>query len=349
MAGQDRTSSTALAWLQQIEAEPYRFGFYSVLRRLEAMHPDRPRLGESLRPFDDPVRLGQDPSLAFAPSSLSKLEWGEAGAAPRLLVFFLGLFGPNGPLPIHLTEFARQRQRSANDPTFARFADMFHHRMLSLFYRAWAVREPVVQADRPGEDRFADYVGSLCGYGMDSLLGRDTVTDSAKRFFAGRFALHTKNAEGLERILRGFFQVPARIEEFVGEWLYLPEDALWRLGQPGPPGPGGRLGQLGQSTTIGARVFQCQQKFRVVIGPMPYRIYERFLPGAEALQRLVDLVRNYLGEELLWDVNLILEKDEVPRIQLGKAGRLGWTSWVANEPLEKDDDSARFTPVAQTV
>ncbi|MEZ4649549.1 MAG: type VI secretion system baseplate subunit TssG [Candidatus Eisenbacteria bacterium] len=348
MADTDRTTSAALEWLEALEAEPYRHGFYSALRKLEAMHPDRPRLGRSTRPADDPIRLGQDPTLAFAPASLSRVERNAHGIPPKLLVYFFGLFGPNGPLPTHLTEYARQRMRSESDPTLARFADIFHHRMLSLFYRAWADGEPVVNADRPGEDRFAQYAGALCGYGQKSLLGRDTVTDSAKRFFAGRFALQTKNAEGLESILRGFFEIPTQIEEFVGEWLYLPDDSVWRLGDAGPPGPGGRLGQLGQSTTIGARVWQCQQKFRVILGPMPYRVYERFLPGSEGLQRLVDLVRNYVGDELLWDVNLILEKDEVPPLRLGESGRLGWSSWIASRPLEKDDDCARFTPVAQT-
>lgn len=348
MAGTDRATGAALDFLREVAAEPYRHDFLGVLRRIEALAPERPRFGESARPADDPIRLGQDPSLAFASSTLAHVEWGEGGLPPRLLVYFLGLFGPNGPLPLHLTEYARQRLRNENDPTFARFADLFHHRMLSLFYRAWANREPVVQADRPGEDRFHDYVGALCGYGMPTLRGRDAVPDAAKFFFAGRFGLHTRNAEGLERILRGFFQVPTRVVEFVGEWLYLPEDTLWRLGSVGPAGPGARSGQLGRTTTVGARVWQSQQKFRIVVGPVPYSTYERFLPGTEGLARLVDLVRNYVGDELLWDVNLVLAKDEVPPLLLGTTGRLGWTTWVATRSLERDDESARFTPVAQT-
>ncbi len=347
MAGEDRTATTALDWYRELEAEPWKYGFYEALRRIEALHPDKPRLGRTVRPDDDPVRLAQEPSLAFAPSTLRKLEWTQGGSVPRLYSLFFGVFGPNGPLPHHLTEFARQRWRSESDPTFARFADLFHHRMMSLFYRAWADGTPAVSYDRPSEDRFLRYAGALCGYGLDSQRGRDRVTDSFKLHFAGRFGLHTKNADGLEGMLRGFFKVPVRILEMVGEWIHLPNDALWRLGQPGHPDPNQAIGQLGVSTTVGGRVWQCQQKFRVVIGPMPYAIYQRFVPGGEALDRLTDLIRNYVGDELLWDVNLILDKDEVPPLKLGEEGRLGWTSWVASQPLADDDDSACFTPLEQ--
>ena len=97
--------------------------------------------------------------MAFAPRTVSSLVPGGDGVPPRMEVFFFGLFGPHGPLPLHLTEYARNRLRQAGDPTFARFADIFHHRLLSLFYRAWANAQPTVNLDRPESDRFADYVG----------------------------------------------------------------------------------------------------------------------------------------------------------------------------------------------
>src|SRR6478609_2460492 len=75
-------------------------------------------------------------------------------ALPRLYVTFGGMFGPQGPLPLHLTEYARDRIINSADPTFARFLDIFHHRMLSLVYRAWADAQPTVQFDRPESDRF---------------------------------------------------------------------------------------------------------------------------------------------------------------------------------------------------
>ncbi|MBE0618104.1 MAG: type VI secretion system baseplate subunit TssG, partial [Proteobacteria bacterium] len=172
MADTPRAATDDVEFFQALEREPYRFGFFQALRRLECAYRDKSRLGETARPAGDPVRLGQEPSLTFAPSTLASFSTGGEGRPSRLEILFLGLFGPNGPLPLHLTEYARSRLRNYDDPTFARFADLFHHRLLSLFYRAWANAQPVVQFDRPESDRFALYVGALCGLGMPSVRGR---------------------------------------------------------------------------------------------------------------------------------------------------------------------------------
>ena len=71
------------------------------------------------------------------------------------LLRLFGLFGPHGPMPMHVTELARERLRAHQDPTLARFSDIFHHRLLALFYRSWAQNQPTVQHDRPKNDRFA--------------------------------------------------------------------------------------------------------------------------------------------------------------------------------------------------
>jgi type VI secretion system protein ImpH len=139
--------------------------FYQALRLLENAHPDKPRIGASLRPRDDAVRFGQDPSLSFEPGALARFTPATLDAKARLAVNFFGLFGANGPLPLHLTEYARERARNHGDGTLAAFLDVFHHRMVSLFYRARASAEPAISLDRLEADRFADYVGSLFGIG----------------------------------------------------------------------------------------------------------------------------------------------------------------------------------------
>ena len=339
MAGEDRTASHAVA-LGALQREPYNFDFYQALRRLECVYREKPRLGESARAAEDPVRLGQRPDLAFAPSSLASFEAGGDGRLPRLSVLFFGLFGPNGPLPLHLTEYARDRMRNAEDPTFARFADLFHHRMLSLFYRAWANAQPTVNFDRPDSDRFAVYVGSLFGMAMPSLRGRDAVSDLTKLHYAGPLACQARHAAGLQGVLADFFKIPVEIEEFVGQWVDLPEDGRWRLAESP------ETGTLGRSATVGARIWECQQKFRIAFGPIGLADYLRLLPGSDSLKRLVALVGNYIGHELTWDVNLILRKQEVPPLVLGGTAQLGWTTWLANRPFERHVDDLLLDPLA---
>ena len=330
MADQERTATHALRLERELEAAPYRFGFFEALRRLECVHADKPRIGTAKRPADEPLRLGQEPSLAFAPSTIAGFRGSRDGKPAHMAVSFFGLFGPHGPLPLHLTEYARDRLRDHGDHAFRVFADIFHHRLLSKFYRAWADAQPTVNYDRPDDDRFALYVGAMFGMALPSLLNQDAVSDLAKLHHAGNFSGQTKHAEGLRGILQDFFDVPLRIEEFAGCWLELPHDSHLLLGKTP------ETGTLGRTTLIGSRVWDCQQKFTIVIGPLGYEDYERLTPTHDSVGRLAALVRNYVGDSLDWEVRLILEKAEVPPLMLGGTERLGWTSWLINRKPPND-------------
>jgi type VI secretion system protein ImpH len=328
MARKDRQTNTDVTLPEKLAADPYHFGFFEVLRRMEALHPDKPRLGRSLRPSADAIRLGQEVSLRFASSTLSAFKQQQA-APSKLLVNFFGLFGPNGPLPLHLTEYARHRVKHAKDAGIVEFADVFHHRLLSLFYRAWADKEPTVQCDRPEDDRFGFYVDALLGLAEPGLQQRDHMPDALKRHFVGHLGCHTRHPEGLKAMIRYFFKLPVSIEEFVGEWLDIPEDSYCYLNSDDS------TGQLGVSAIAGTRSWQCQNKFRIHLGPMSMEEYERMLPGGSQLHTLVDLVKNYIGLELKWDLKLLLKKEEHCGIRLGHHGRLGWSSWLGHGDATK--------------
>jgi len=330
----------ALTFLLDVAREPYRYDFYQTLRRLECLYKDKPRWGTALRPVDEPVRLGQDPDLSFAPAPLASLEFGKDGAPPRLQVRLFGMLGPNGPLPIHLTEYTRHRLRHASDPTLSRFLDMLHHRFLALLYRAWAQAQPHVNRDRAGDDHYLSYVGTFIGIAPGSLRNRDTVPDLAKLFHVGTLVRQVRDADGLAAIIRQFFRVPARLEEFVGHWLSLaPRDRTYLRGAD--------VKSLGVSAVVGSRVWDHQSKFRIHLGPLTLQQYEAFLPASSPgkqgarprgtlLRKLVDWVRFYLCLELDWDVRLHLKRAEVPPLTLGKKGQLGWTTWLGTRMSPSD-------------
>jgi type VI secretion system protein ImpH len=307
---------------------------------LETENPRKPRLGSSTRAADDPVRLGQEPATAFAPATISRFTAGRDGEPSRMLVHFLGLLGPNGPLPLHLTDYARDRLRNARDPTFARFLDVFNHRMLCLFYRSWTQAQPTVSLDRPEDDRFGVYIGSLFGIGMPTYRERDAMPDLAKLHYAGHLSCQTRHPDGLRSILTGFLELPVRIQELVGHWLPLPQDSQWRLGESPT------TGTLGESTIVGPRVWDRQSKFRIRIGPLCLKDYERMLPSGDSLARVLAVVRNYTGDQLSWDLNLVLKQAEVPPIRLGATVRLGWTTWLTSRPLARDGDDLLLDAMA---
>ena len=343
MAGEDRTTTDPVELFSELHNEPYRYGFYNALRRIESHYSDKPRIGESTRPGEDPVRFSQEPSLAFAPSTLAGFEYSHDGFPPRLSVLFFGLFGPNGPLPLHLTEYARERIRNEDDPTFSRFVDIFHHRLISLFYRTWANARPTTSLDRPHEDCFSRFTGSLSGIGTSSLRSRDDFDDDAKLYFTGRIGCQRRNADGLLAILGYYFHVPVQLEQFVGEWLDMPARSQLRLGAS----PNTCL--LGQTTTLGERVWECQHKFRVTFGPLSMADYQRMLPGGESLRILIAIVRTYVGDEFNWDVHLILNRNEVRPAKLGEFGQLGWTTWMNEQEPENDSGQLYLNPMLELI
>jgi type VI secretion system protein ImpH len=321
----------------------YDHDFYQTLRRLECLYADKPRWGIAPRPREEPVRLGQEPSLSFAPAALAAFRQGDGTSPPRLEVRLFGLLGPNGPLPLHITEYVRERLRNAGDATLARFLDIFNHRFIALLYRAWAQAQPTVSMDRPNEDRFSAYVGALFGVSTPAFRHRDTVSDHAKLFHAGLLARHVRNADGLAAILRSFFRVPAAIEQFVGHWMSLEPSERTMLGT----GAGARLGR---TAVLGERVWDRQHKFRIRLGPLTLQQYESFLPEQQRravdaprtrpgnLRKLVDWVRLYGSFELRWDVQMVLGAAEETRLELGRFGRLGWTTWLGDRSPDVDAD-----------
>jgi type VI secretion system protein ImpH len=259
-----------------------------------------------------------------------------------MYVNFLGLLGPNGPLPLHISEYVHQRQHVDHDPTLARFLDALIHRHIALFYRAWAVNQQTVSFDRADvgddQDKFAGYIGAMFGVAMESYRQRDAVSDHAKLHYAGHLAGATRNAEAVRSIVSDFFGLITEVVQFVGEWVDLPFDSRCRLGETR------QTGLLGSTAILGSRIWQCQYKFRLRLGPMTFVEYERMLPGGKSLARLIGWVKLYVGDELGWDAQLILKKEEVPVCQLGRLGRLGWSTWLKSQPTPRDADDLILNP-----
>jgi type VI secretion system protein ImpH len=300
---------------------------------LECAYRDQPRIGRSVTPTQDPVRFGQNPSLAFAPSSVESFGAPDDEMPPYLRVFFFGLFGPNGALPFHLTEFVRERLYSNRDASLARFLDVFHHRAISLFYRAWADSKRAVDLDRLEDSRYARYFGSFFGIGQPTMRDRDAVPDLAKLFFTGRLVAPNRNPEGLEEILSEDFGVQVKLLGFRGQWIRLPANSTCILGR------NLEAGSLGQTAIVGERFWVSQLKFRLRFGPLKFPEFRRLLPNAKPFARLKDWVLNYIGQELFWDANLVLKASEVPATQLGQlggGGLLGWTTWLKSRPFQHD-------------
>jgi type VI secretion system protein ImpH len=307
--------------LNDLRERPESYSLFAALRRIEQAHPELPRLGESRKATDDPVHITQRPHLQFPAGEVAAFKV-DAAAAPRVEQYSFGVFGPNGALPLHITELAYSRELQADDPTFAGFINTFQHRFASLFYRAWADSDPCTSLDRGDADLFRLYAGALLGIGPRAARDRDCVPDHAKLVRAGLFAPQPRSAESLVRIIADYFELPVEIVPFLGSWLDIAPHELCRLSGDS------EYATLGLGTTLGDSTWQCQSGFEIVMGPLSIADFVNFLPGARALSQLQALVRLFTNEEWFWQVRLLLQPADIPPVVLGESGWLGWTTWL---------------------
>lgn len=313
-----------------LREQPWNYDWFAIMRWLEAHNPSFPRFGTAEHPGQEIVRISQKPSLNFEPAAISSFG-NDAYGHIRIEQPYFGLFGPNGPMPLHFTEFVWESSKYSGDHALRAFLDMFHHRFALLFYRAWASVQATNSFDRPGEDYYSRYTGSLIGQGESVFDDFDSVPGSAKRYMSGHLARLTRNPEGLASILKGFFECPFRIQEWMPQWLQLDATELTYLGKETA------ASQLGQGAICGVSILDRQNCFRIHTGPLKLADYVKFLPGNKYFRQLRDWVRNYVGYEFSWDIRLVLRHDEVPALKLGVAtGRLGWTSWLGHSPNGED-------------
>jgi type VI secretion system protein ImpH len=313
-------------------SEGYRFSFFQAVRLLERLSPGKEPVGYAVDPRTEVVRFRSRVSLGFPPSEIHEITEDVAlDRPPEMTVGFFGLVGPVGPLPHAYTELLIERARY-KDTALWSFLDLFHHRLLSLFYRAWEKYRFPIAYERTGEDPFTLYLFDVVGMGTKGLRGRMEVQDQALLYYAGLVAQRPRSAVAIAAILRDYFGVPAEVVQFHGQWLPLEQENLSRVGSANS--------DLGRNVVAGTHIFVSQSKFRVRLGPLTLAQFGWFLPVGRALRPLAQLTRLLAGMELDFDVQLVLKREEVPFCKLSSGAvippMLGWTTWVRTEEMQQD-------------
>ena len=317
----------------ELFAQPRRFDFFQAVRLLElsARGPDPAAVVET----GDVVRFRASYDLSFPPSEIRELAWAGPGKLPEMTVSFLGAGGIDGPLPTSFTDAILERLRRKDRAT-ADFLDIFHHRLLSLFYRIHKKHRAALATTLPAQNPAARYLFSLQGLGTQAVAAQ-VPNASALLRYTGLLATRRRSAAGLETIASDYFRVRVQVEQFVGEWLPLSGDQTTRLGRSG------RNTALGTTTVLGTRVWLQDAGIRLKIGPLSAERFASFLPNGEAHWALAELVRLYAGPDVRVRLQLVLERRDgwkVASTRLGSAV-LGCTSWLrtaaspeGEEPVE---------------
>ena len=316
MAAADRPPPHHLTFLQRASEQVRRFGLFPLVRGAEARAPGLPRVGRARLPAQSVVDLAQVPSLAFPDATIDEVE--VRRGRPTLHGLWLGLTGPMGPLPTHLTEFAYYERRYATSRPFGRWLDVLANRMLQMFYRVWGDSQPAVQADRPNDDRFARYLAALSGAteGVDRAA---LFPDRARVFYAALYA-GRRSAVAIEDALGSLLRQPVRVIEYQPRWREIEPDDQTRLGRS--------FARLDEGVVAGRRTRVASDAFRVAIRANSIAEYERLLPTSPRFAIASEALDSFAPSHLEWDIMIEMEERHARPASLDGRTRLGWTGWL---------------------
>jgi type VI secretion system protein ImpH len=303
---------------------PETMGFFELLRRLEH---DQMRFGRSGGPSREPARLGQRARLTFGTRDIAGFH---PGTPPKVDVEVLGLLGPEGAMPLHITRWVMGRlsdrwftegSDAASDTTFLDFCNLLQHRMMALYWRAWADARPEVQIEHGAAGRVRSVIDALAGVALPGT--KPKAPDAQTRLklrHATALGRQVTSVERLTAYLSDVLDAPVTLVEFLGTWTEIPSRLQSHLGK--------QHAQLGRSAVIGARSFQRQTLVELRVGPLPLARFTEYLADPTLILRLRHALRHAMGREMEFNLRLVLGKDDIPDTRLGHS-QLGRTAWLS--------------------
>jgi len=331
MANEDRKTDPPL--IRKIQEESRRFSFFQAVYLLEQYCNSIgkvARVGNQGPATLECIRFKPEASLEFPASDIVSIEKDDDSGSnlPRFQVTtsFLGLYGSDSPLPDFYTEDIIQAD--PDESNIKDFLDIFHHRLLSLFYRCWLKYRYYLQFIPDGNDDFSRRVFALVGMGTPGLTEKLRISPVRLLRYVGLFTQQNHSASALEILLSDYFDgIPVKIEQCVGRWV--------KIGEADRSALGAKNSQLGSKISVGDRVFDHTGKFRVTINVSTFKEFTRFLPNGDNFEALKEIIEAFLPSPLDFELELILPGNEVPMPSLEGVMQLGWTSWSASTQPEE--------------
>lgn len=358
-SGPARFGDTAL--LTRLLTRGWEFDFFQAVWLLERYGGARVPVGDRGPVAEEPFRFRPDISLGFSPTDVRRIsQTTDAGGQTtfyQIDVTFMGLYGVCTPLPLHyavdLLRSVEQHsavlpevvdgepgdgvarvqsgaREAASHPTRA-FLDIFHHRLISLFYRSWLKYRYGRAFGTENRDVITAYLLWLIGCPGaydEEVLG---VPPIRLLRYGGVLTQHPRSATSLEGVLLDYWgDVSVEVEQCVGRWVSVPPADRNEIGVTNST--------LGTDLTVGEQVYDLGGAFNVTIGPTDWATYLYFLPREPRFEQTRALVQLYCADPLSFTMELCLRAREAPELQLCSddgAARLGYTSWVRTGELDQ--------------
>ena len=331
MAAKKRQSSTPL--IERLLEEPHGFSFFKAVHLLETLIPRKKPLGQTLNPGEEAVRFSVKPSFNFPPSDIAHMEHREEKGPVDMEVTFMGLVGPARILPNWFNELAIERVYK-KDFSLTAFFNLFHHRLISLFYLAWK-KHRFPENYQPGaRDRLSKYLLSAMGLGTGELADKVGLPKESLIFCSGLLSRLAPSAVAIERAVEYLSGTQVEVEQLIERTIWLSPEDQTQIGVANS--------KLGVDTVCGSYVWDCQSTFRIILGPMGFDYFLRLLPSGDLLRPIFSLVKYMVGIEYEFETRIVLKREEVPPCVLGMDAPspplLGWSTWIKSPEVMHEED-----------
>lgn len=307
-----RMAATPPLWPELLASAP-DMHFFRFCELLERSAPDRPLLGTTDSPEGEPIRFRSKFRLGFPGREIDAVEHDEDDPAlpPTVRTTFLGLYGVDARMPSYFIDEISQHHEGAEP--LAAFLDLFHHRIVTQYYRVWRKYRYPVGFERDGNDPISTYLLSLAGLGLGAPeIGR-TVGPRKLLSMLGLVNQKTRTAEGLAGVLQHAVPDAAiTVEEFHPVWVAIDDT------EPMP---------LGEHCVLGGGFFDRGNCVHVVIAPTSAASVRSLMPGHTMHEDVMHLLRFYLGYEAQAVVDMQVDPALMPAPVLDVTQTsLGYTS-----------------------
>jgi len=309
-----------------LEAGP-RSTFFHIVALLERLTMEAARVGGDGPASSERIRFRHDYEMGFSAGDISSLRVIQMPRGPEahleapipmfeVHTTFMGLTGTISPLPLYISEEVLHEDE--NNPVRRDFLDIFHHRLISLFYRAVSKYTPAREHRTHRADTWMRRALFLTNLDPEintrAIDVHPSVLVRLAPLLAGRGRGPRVLALALREALRDALlpDGSVHIDQFAGGWIEVDEDQRMAIGVSNCA--------LGSEAILGKRAYDQSGRFSVRIGPLHSHNYERFLRDGDLLPAVKSMVELCCKEALDFDVKLELAADAVPSFKLSGAG-----------------------------
>lgn len=337
MASSNRDEATTVGASDDSLRRARELGFFRFVALVERLATGAVRIGEDGPLNEEAIRFRHDPALTFNASDITSVR-ALMGETLRFEVTtsFLGLTGAVTPLPLYFSE------ELTGEGSQQGFLDLFHHRLLSLLYRAFIKYQVAAEATEKGVDAWARRLLALAG--IDAQTQPDVLDASTLLSLLPALVYGRRSPDSLEKALGVLLAeelpgVAVRVEPFVGQWARLDARDVCRLGVANS--------RLGAEIVLGTRMFDRASKFRIEIGPVDSAGFRLLAAGSPLREKLDAVVTLFVNDWLTYEVAVTVDQTR-QRLMLAAEGggsRLGVDSWLGR--YDKATASVRISTPAQ--